>query len=202
MALTGSVQRPTLPAGTAWDTAYYRRWANHFAVQQIDGLTLATSRRVSYQALFDREFPAVWAAHLDHLSRNPGDDSAGMPLAERMAPLNGLPACLLFRPPADLQDSTTLSRLLAHETAADRAAIARYEGLNEEARRAHPGFVPEAIDDDQTLRALLALWRTDLNDLEAAAARTRQPITDHAAPGSSASNRSDRRQAATHTPPV
>jgi hypothetical protein len=174
-ALDGPSPRPGLLTGAHWDTAYYRRWANYFAAQEVDGLELSTSLRVSYQALFDQQFPRVWLAHLDHLSRHPDDGGLGMPLAERMARLIGehpspLLVHVVFRPPLDLRDAPTLSRLLAGETHADRATIARYGALNEDARLSHPGFCPEAIKDSVAHRTLLRLWRCEPGRLEEEAA--------------------------------
>ncbi|MFE2965815.1 TfuA-like protein [Streptomyces sp. NPDC059340] len=165
-ALDGPVPGPGLRPGTPWNTAYYRRWANFFASEQADGFKLATARRFAYQQIFDPQFPAVWRAHLDHLSRYPGDGSDGLPLAERMARLTGehpspLPVHAVFRPSTDLRDADTVARLLAGETAADRAAIARYETCTEQARRSTPGFWPDAINDDVTHRTLLRLWRCE-----------------------------------------
>lgn len=139
-ALDGPVPGPDLRPGTPWNTAYYRRWANFFATEQADGFKLATARRFAYQQIFDPQFPAVWRAHLDHLSRHPGDGSDGMPLAERMARLTDedpspLPVHAVFRPSTDLRDADTVARLLTGETAADRVAIARYETCTEQARR-------------------------------------------------------------------
>ncbi|MET7621277.1 TfuA-like protein [Streptomyces sp. NPDC005408] len=175
VALDGRSQRPG-EAETCWDTSYFRRWANHFATELVDGRTLATSHRVSYQALFDGQFPRVWEAHLNHLSHCTDDGRRGMPLAERMARLTGeqpspLPAHAVFRLRADLRDADTVARLLARETAADRAAITRYETCNEQARRSVPGFVPEAVKDTVTRSTLLDLWRVapDRVDDEAAA---------------------------------
>lgn len=170
-ALDGPSPRPGLMTGAHWDTAYYRRWANYFAVQEVDGLELPTSLRVSYQAIFDPQFPGVWLAHLDHLSRHPDDGGVGMPLAERMARLtcehpSPLPVHAVFRPPLDLRDAPTVSHLLAGETPADRATIARYRALNEDARLSHPGFCPEAIKDSVTRTALLRLWRCEPVRLE------------------------------------
>jgi hypothetical protein len=175
MALADPPPCPGVPAGTHWDTAYYRRWTNYFAMERVDGLELATAHRVAYQQVFDPQFPGVWRAHLDHLSRHPDDGSEGMPLAERMARLTGehpgpLPVHALFRPPVDLRDAATLARLLAGETAADRATIARYRALTEDARHSHPGFCPETIQDGATSRALLRLWRCEPGRLEDEAA--------------------------------
>ncbi|MFF4233471.1 TfuA-like protein [Streptomyces sp. NPDC001820] len=173
-ALADPPPHPGLTAGTHWDTAYYRRWTNYFAIERVDGLELATAHRLAYQQIFDPRFPGVWRAHLDHLSRHPDDGSEGMPLAERMARLTGdhpspLPVHALFRPPVDLRDAATPARLLAAETAADRATIARYEAMNEDAQRSHPGFCPETIKDGATCGALLRLWGCGPGQLEDAA---------------------------------
>ena len=172
LARTGRRVRPMRAADGQWDTGYYRRWANHFAVQEIDGVVYATSDRLSYQALFDPSFPAVWARQLEYLSQRPDDGSPPLPLTERAARAGcgHLPASLLFRPPVDLHDPATVARLLANETAGDRAAICRYQALVEEAGRTVAGFVPEALDDDTARRTLLALWHTRPGDLERCAA--------------------------------
>ncbi|MCP3822103.1 TfuA-like protein [Streptomyces sp. A3M-1-3] len=174
-ALDGPPPGPGLPPGTPWDTGYYRRWANFFATEKADGLELATAHRIAYQQIFDPQFPAVWRTHLDYLSRHPDDGSEGVPLAERMTRLTGehpgpLPVHAVFRPPLDLRDAQAVARLLAGETAADRATIARYEVCNTEARRSTPGFMPEAVDGEVTRRTLLRLWRCDLGRLEEEAA--------------------------------
>lgn len=177
-ALDGPSPRTGPLTGAHWDTAYYRRWANYFAAQRVDGLELATANRIAYQQIFDPQFPEVWLAHLDHLSRHPDDGSEGMPLAARMARLTGerppatspLPVHAVFRPPIDLRDAATVARLLAGETAADRATLARYKVLNEDARLSHPGFCPEAVDEDVTRTTLLRLWQCEAGQLEEEAA--------------------------------
>ncbi|GGU42997.1 TfuA-like protein [Streptomyces violascens] len=163
LALT-STHAPQDPVpARCWDTGYYRRWANHFATLPVAGEPMATARRVAYQQLFDPGFPAVWRAWLGHLSEHPNDGTPGMPLPERMAELTQphtgrIPAHTLFHPVPDLNDPSTVARLLAHESAADRATIARYAACNDTARRTQPGFCPEALDNAVTGRALQCLW--------------------------------------------
>ncbi len=61
-------------------------------------------------------------------------------------------ARLRGHPPGDRPDLLgTVARLLAHETAADRAAVARYTAVNEETSRSHRGFFPGAIRDSEDL---------------------------------------------------
>lgn len=168
LALTTSYVPPTgTAAHPCWDTGYYRRWRNHFATGPVpgsaEGAPVGTARRVSYQQLFDPDFPAVWREWLEHLSENPGDGTPGLPLATRLADLtvpsaNSIPPHAVFRPVPDVSDPGTVARLLVHESAADRAALIRYEACNDRARRTQPGFSPEALDDHVTSRALQRLW--------------------------------------------
>ncbi|MFC5662307.1 TfuA-like protein [Kitasatospora misakiensis] len=157
------------PAGL-WDTGYHRRWVNEAVSEDVDGFTLATADRLAYQQLFDPGFPGRWAAWLEHRSQQPGD-GPGVPLAERMARLAGdgdgvPPVYAVLRPVLDLTDRQTVGLLLAGETAADRAAIARYAARNAEVTRAHPGFRPEAVVDGAARRVLLQLWQPGPEDLD------------------------------------
>ncbi|MFB8235488.1 TfuA-like protein [Kitasatospora purpeofusca] len=161
-----------VPAGV-WDTAYHRRWVNEAAAEEVDGLTLGALDRLTYQQLFDPCFARRWAAWLDHRSNHPGVGS-GMWLAERLECLVGAaggapPVWALFRPVVDLTDPQAVRVLLAGETAADRAAIARCADRNAEAARSRPGFRPEAVVDGAARGVLLRLWRVDSEGLDAEA---------------------------------
>ncbi|WP_380282074.1 TfuA-like protein [Kitasatospora purpeofusca] len=160
-----------VPAGV-WDTGYHRRWVNETVTEDIDALTLAAADRLAYQQLFDPGFPGRWTAFLEHRSRHPGGaEGPGRPLAERLARLAGdddgvPPVYAVFRPVLDLTDRQTVGLLLAGETAADRATIARYAARNAEAARAHPGFRPEAVVDAAARGVLLQLWQTGPESLD------------------------------------
>ncbi|MFI1177553.1 TfuA-like protein [Streptomyces melanogenes] len=173
VALDGPSSPSRSSAGAVGESGYFRRWANAFATRSVDGVPLFTVQRVAYQQFFDPAFPQVWTAFLDHLSRHPGDGTRGMPLAERIrsvAPDGALPAHVLFRPQPDLRDGATVARLLERETAADRAAIARYTACNDTTRRTHAGFCPQAVDEDTTRHVLLRLWNIAPARLEETAA--------------------------------
>lgn len=156
---------------STWNTTYFRKWANALAYEEVGGLRLATTHRLIYQQLFDPQFPGVWLAYLDHLSRHPGDGSCAMPLAERMARITDerpgnsspLPPHAVFRPSVDLRAPDVVAQLLVNETAEDRTTIARYTENN---REAGAGFTLETIRDDVALRALLDLWDVHLDQLE------------------------------------
>jgi hypothetical protein len=169
-AVEGALPRPR--PRVVWQTGYYRRWANHFAAQTVHGRTLPTSHRLTYQQLFDPHFPEVWHGFLEHLSRYPADGPA-RPLAARAAEAGGtvagIPAYVLFRPVPDLCDSRVVARLLAHETAADRASLVRYLACQDVARAAVPGYSTEAVDAAVTRRTLLQLWTTGPEELETVA---------------------------------
>ncbi|MFJ1936547.1 TfuA-like protein [Kitasatospora sp. NPDC088160] len=151
----------------AWDTGYHRRWVNEAAVEDTGARTLD---RLAYQQLFDPGFAGRWTAFLEHRSRQ-GGDGPGAPLAERLARVAGdgdqvPPAWAVFHPVLDLSDRPTVQVLLAGETAADRATLARYATRNNEMARAHPGFRPEAVMDGAARRVLLQLWKADAGQLD------------------------------------
>ncbi|MEV0035979.1 TfuA-like protein [Streptomyces sp. NPDC050804] len=152
-SLAGTPAQP--PPALEWRTRHFRQWANTFAVQTVDGVRLATSHRVTYQQIFDRHFPHLW---WDYLSTAAG--SPGMPALPR--PL----ACVVIRPETDLTDRNTVARLLAHETPADRSAIARYIALNEDTTRSHRGFFPDAIKNSVARRLLTSAWSMESDALE------------------------------------
>ncbi|MEU9918906.1 TfuA-like protein [Streptomyces sp. NPDC051001] len=170
-ALHGPNPCGPIPPGLHTDSVYFRRWYNAFATEHVDGLTLPTALRVAYQQLFDPDFRLLWAWHLDHLSRQPGDGTRGMPLAERMVRLTGqesgpLAAHAVFRVPIDLREAATVAHLLAHETDLDRRAVARYLTANDDARRELRWFTPESIRDQDVISILRQIWMRPVAGLE------------------------------------
>ncbi|WJV51658.1 TfuA-like protein [Streptomyces flavofungini] len=164
---------PRLQPRPVAESGYYRRWANHAVASVVDGQRLQAAVRVAYQAFFDPFFPQVWNDLLEHLSRHPADGGAGVPLPQRVKAATGgggVPAHVLFRPVPDLRDEGARARLLRDETAADRAAIVRYQAIREAARHDVPGFSDEAVDDSVARRSLFRLWDTTPDLLEDAAA--------------------------------
>ncbi|MFD7894624.1 TfuA domain-containing protein [Streptomyces sp. NPDC059743] len=143
------------PPVLEWRTRHFRQWANMFAVQTVDGVHLATSHRVTYQQIFDRHFPRLWWDHLGTAAGIPGASGLPRPLV-----------CAVIRPETDLTDQNTVARLLAHETPADRAAVARYIALNETTTRSHRGFFPDAIKNSVARRLLASVWSTEADALE------------------------------------
>ncbi|MFE2634286.1 TfuA-like protein [Streptomyces scopuliridis] len=139
------------PAKLEWRTRHFRQWANMFAVQTVEGVHLATRHRITYQQLFDPQFKGLW---WDYLS-TAASSATGLP-----RPL----ACAVIRPETDLTDQDTVARLLARETSADRAAVARYVALNKETVRSHPGFSPDAIKNSVARRLLASVWSTQTDD--------------------------------------
>ncbi|WP_030065830.1 TfuA-like protein [Streptomyces natalensis] len=135
-----------------WRTRCSRQWANAFAAQTIDGLTLSTRHRVAYQQIFDPHFKAVWSTHLK-------ESGAGEELPHLLA-------CAAYRSEIDLTDPGTVDRLLAHETSHDRAAVAQYAALNDLAVQAQPGFFVEAIKDSVARRLLTRVWQLPGDALE------------------------------------
>ncbi|MFF4694948.1 hypothetical protein [Streptomyces chattanoogensis] len=135
---------PTAPLKELiWDTRCFRQWANTFATQTVDGIPLATRHRVAYQQVFDPRFKQVWWNYLT---------------ADRPCDLPRRLACAVIRPETDLTDQATVSRLLTHETSADRVALARYVALNDETSKHHRGFFPEAIKDSVARQLLETIW--------------------------------------------
>ncbi|MFE6892071.1 TfuA-like protein [Streptomyces sp. NPDC057694] len=155
--------RPPLPTRFqcppgVWETAYYRRWANSFATERVDGTTLFTEDRVLYQQVFDQRFATTWTAYLEHCSRHPAA-GPGRPLSEQLARAGGdLRADQIFRPVVDLRDATTVTLLLAGETAEDRQSVADYRSVLD-ARRQQSGVTAEAVSEDLTRRLLLQIWQ-------------------------------------------
>ncbi|MFJ3365799.1 TfuA-like protein [Streptomyces anthocyanicus] len=163
VARQAAATAPALLDEPDWHTDYFRRWANHFARQQVDGLDLATADRLAYQQIFDPGFRRIWHDHLDHLSRRDGT-----PLAERLSSLipdraHTLHAHTLFRPAVDLGNTATMARLLANETDADRTSVARYAQYT-------AGIMTEAVYDDTTRATLLRLWNCPPDALDDEAA--------------------------------
>lgn len=164
LAVERALNRPGAPAEAGagcWDSAYFRRWRAHFAVQSVDGAEIPTRLRVAYQQLFDPDFAEVWTMFLEQLSRFPGDGTGGMPVRERVSLHAGLPVDVLFRVEPQIYDEAVAAVLLARETAADRAALARYIAADERARREVAGFTAEAVRDDIAERILTAVWGCD-----------------------------------------
>ncbi|MFD8612644.1 TfuA-like protein [Streptomyces sp. NPDC059631] len=148
-------EQPYRPVeGLTWSTRCYRQWANAFAAQDTEFGRLPTLRRVTYQQIFDKEFPQLW---WDYLS---GLGPVTLPRSL---------ACGVINPRADLTDEATAARLLAHETEADRADVARYGNVNEAACKAYRGFFPEAIKEDVVRQMLAQVWRVSPDDLDEAA---------------------------------
>ncbi|MFI8944135.1 TfuA-like protein [Streptomyces syringium] len=145
LALDATPAPPPLPK-SLWDTRCYRQWSNAFAAQTVDGVRLPTSHRLAYQQIFDPQFKRLW---WDYVNTSAGTTT----LPYRLA-------CAVIRPATDLRDQGTVSRLLAHETPADRAAITRYAALNTTAARAQRGFFPGAIKDSVARQVLAAAWST------------------------------------------
>ncbi|MYZ39966.1 TfuA-like core domain-containing protein [Streptomyces sp. SID4917] len=143
------------PPGLEWRTRHFRQWANMFATQTVDGIRLATSHRITYQQLFDPHFKTLWWDYLGTATGTP--DTAGLP-----RPV----ACAVIRPETDLTDHDTVARLLARETPADRAALARYIALNEETTRTHRGFFAEAIKNSVARQLMTSLWSVPEAGLE------------------------------------
>lgn len=137
--------------GLAWDTRCFRQWANAFAVEDTEYGRLLTVQRVGFQQVFDRQFKNVWWEFLA------GHGAAGLPPSL---------ACAVINPCADLTDEATSARLLARETGADRADIARYMALNTEACRKYRGFFPEAIKESVVREMLTAVWDVGSAGLE------------------------------------
>ncbi|QIB49541.1 TfuA-like protein [Streptomyces aureoverticillatus] len=163
------VELPRPRPRVVWQTGYYRRWADDFAVQSVEGQELPTRKRLAYQQFFDPTFSQVWAAFLQRLSARTAD-GPGMLLAERVKATGaGLPSHVLFRPVPDLRDAEVVARLLARETGADRAALVRYLEHEERARSTVRGFSSEAVDDTVTHCTLLRLWASDGEGLQEAA---------------------------------
>jgi hypothetical protein len=154
-----------------WDSGYFRRWRSHFAAEEAGGVRLPTRLRLVYQQLFDPRFPLVWARFLEELSLRPGDGSAGMPLGERMVSYPGLPVHVVFRVEPDLSDPWVVALLLARETGADRAALARYVEADARARRTVAGYVAEAVRDEVAVRVLTQAWACGEDGLDEVAAR-------------------------------
>ncbi|WP_267245674.1 TfuA-like protein [Streptomyces sp. PR69] len=150
------------------ETCYYRRWANHFETERVNGREVPTLHRLAYQQIFDPHFPGVWDDYLEHLSRHA--DSPGQSVAAEAAGKIFVPACILFRPPVDLRDKGLVRRLLTRETEADRAAVVRYLACNDQAGTTWGAFSAEAVDERATRSTLLRLWRCDPDELEGAAA--------------------------------
>lgn len=134
-----------------WRTRCFRQWANAFDKQTVDDIELATRHRVLYQQVFDPHFKRLWWNYVTSIGT--GD-------------LPYVLACAVIRPETDLTDQDTVGRLLAHETAADRTAVARYIAVNEETSRSYRGFFPEAIRDSEARRVLAALWYAQPDHLE------------------------------------
>ncbi|EGX59358.1 TfuA-like core domain-containing protein [Streptomyces zinciresistens K42] len=134
-----------------WSTRCFRQWANRFAAQDTDHGRLPTLTRVSYQQVFDPDFKDVWWDYL-----------AGVGAGDLPRPL----ACKVINPRTDLTDEKTAARLLAHETAEDRASVGQYACVNDEARRANDQFFPEAIKEGVVRDMLAAVWRTGQVGLE------------------------------------
>ncbi|MEV7423909.1 TfuA-like protein [Streptomyces sp. NPDC091212] len=152
------------PPKLEWRTRCFRQWANTFAAQTVDGVELTTSHRITYQQIFDRHFERLWWEHLS---------------ATGTAGLQPLLACAVILPETDLTDPDTVSRLLAHETPADRAAVHQYIALNEEVSQSHRGFFPEAIKDSVARELLTFLWGSRPEVLEEMArARGFQGVRD------------------------
>ncbi|WP_030348902.1 TfuA-like protein [Streptomyces sp. NRRL S-1022] len=137
--------------GLHWGTRCFRQWANRFAAQDTDQGCLATLERVTFQQVFDPAFKEVWWEHLG------GREAQELPRAV---------ACAVIHPRTDLTDETTAARLLARETAADRADVARYAAVNAEAQQACRGFFPEAIKEDVVRRMLTVVWGTSPDGLD------------------------------------
>ncbi|MER8002108.1 TfuA-like protein [Streptomyces sp. NPDC095613] len=138
-----------------WRTRCFRQWANAFATQTVDGMRLATRHRIAYQQIFDPSFKHVWWDYLT--AAGGGVELPGLP-----QPL----ACAVVHPDADLTDQATVNTLLAHETAADRTAVAHYAALNEETSHTHRGFFPEAIKDSVARHLLTTVWHVQPEELE------------------------------------
>jgi hypothetical protein len=137
--------------GLTWTTRCFRQWANAFAFQDTEQGRLPTVQRVNFQQIFDRQFKEVWWEFLT---------SRGAP---------DLPAtltCAVINPRADLTDETTTARLLARETAADRADVARYAAITAEACRSNRGFFPEAIKESVVREMLAGVWCVSSAGLE------------------------------------
>jgi hypothetical protein len=137
--------------GLTWSTRCFRQWANAFAAQDTEHGRLLTVRRVNFQQVFDAEFKQVWWEYLT---------SFGAPDL-----LQGL-ACAVIHPRTDLTDEATAARLLARETDADRADVARYEAVNAVAGQAYRGFFPVAIKERVVRDMLAAVWGTGPDGLE------------------------------------
>jgi hypothetical protein len=137
--------------GLSWSTRCFRQWANRFAAQDTDHGRLSTLARTSYQQVFDPDFKEVW---WDYLT---GFGVGGLP-----RPL----ACRVVNPRTELTNHKTAARLLAHETADDRACIAEYAAVNNQARRANERFFPEAIKESVVWDMLAAVWGTGPAGLE------------------------------------
>ncbi|MFJ4622325.1 TfuA-like protein [Streptomyces sp. NPDC088812] len=162
---------PAAPPGPAVATPYFRQWSNAFARADVGGLRLFTEDRLVYQQVFDAAFPDRWASYLEHCSYHPADGGRGRPLRVRLAEATGgdLPAHRVFHPPVDLRDETTVSLLLAGESAQDRLAVARHAGALARARASRPGFTVAAVRDDITRRLLRQAWCCTEADLDAEA---------------------------------
>ncbi|MER6853470.1 TfuA-like protein [Streptomyces flaveolus] len=129
--------------GLTWTTRCFRQWANAFAFQDTKQGRLPTVQRVNFQQIFDRQFKEVWWEFLT---------SHGVP------ELPPTLMCAVINPRADLTDETTTARLLARETAADRADVARYAAITDEACRSNRGFFPEAIKESVVREMLAGVW--------------------------------------------
>jgi hypothetical protein len=140
-----------VPADLVWRTPSYQQWENAFAAQNADGAGLFTRDRVAYQQIFDPCFTDVWWNVLSRAG------TGGLPRAL---------ACAVLRPDIRLADPDTVALVLAHETPADRRALARYLELNDKAGRSYPGFCPETVKDSVARELLAALWRTQPGALE------------------------------------
>ncbi|MGW2748121.1 TfuA-like protein [Streptomyces sp. NPDC001450] len=137
--------------GLTWSTRCYRQWANAFAAQDTEHGRLRTVERVTFQQVFDPQFKQVWWEYLTSL---------GAPTLPRTL------ACAVINPCADLTDEETAARLLARETRADRADVARYAAINHQAREANHRFFPEAIKESLVRDMLAAVWGTGTAGLE------------------------------------
>ncbi|MEW2164379.1 TfuA domain-containing protein [Streptomyces sp. NPDC007084] len=162
VALAGGRRgREAVPA--VWDTAYFRRWRDHFAAQELDGVPVPTRLRVLYQQVFDPGFAAVWRVYLERCSLFPPEGGRGRRLSDRTRELTGeADASLLqavFRIEPDRCDGSAVNVLLARETSADRTAVARYAAAIERARQEVPGFTVEGVRDDVAARMLAAVWQ-------------------------------------------
>lgn len=158
---------------SAWKSAHFRDWVNHF---HADHACAETQTRLQYQQIFEPDFGDVWWAFMQSASRSAGD-GRGASIEDRLTRLYGprVPSdplerrrlgCKIFRPRPNLGASDTRELLLSRETPMGVARLETWLEANTRFAEANPRVSTARANRSTAYEILADLWGTDLDNLE------------------------------------